>query len=182
MKTRPATEYALLGAMMSGPMHGYEILRFLDSTLGSTWRVSTSQLYTVLKRLEGRGFLESSMEPQETRPSKRVFTLTTKGRQAFLEWIHSPMGHVRDLRIEFLAKLFFIQRLSLKGADQLIEAQIGILKKTYKIVEKKREKERGPFERLVLEFKAATLEAWMKWLDQKAAPFVRKIDTSHNSV
>ena len=179
MKTRPATEYALLGAMMSGPMHGYEILRFLDSTLGSTWRVSTSQLYTVLKRLEGRGFLESSMEPQETRPSKRVFTLTTKGRQAFLEWIYTPMDHVRDLRIEFLAKLFFIQSLSLKGAGQLIEAQIGLLERTYKIVEKKKEKEQGPFERLVLEFKAATLEAWLRWLDQKAAPFVTKIDTNH---
>ena len=74
MKTKPSTEYVLLGALFLGPKHGYEIMQFLDSTLQSTWQVSTSQLYALLKRLEHDGLLESNLERQETRPSKRVFS------------------------------------------------------------------------------------------------------------
>jgi len=76
MKTEPSTEYVLLGTLFFGQKHGYEIMQFLESALESTWRVSTSQLYVLLKRLEGKGLLQSSVETQETRPSKRVFCLT----------------------------------------------------------------------------------------------------------
>ena len=34
MKDKPITEFVLLGALMSGPMHGYEILRFLGCRPG----------------------------------------------------------------------------------------------------------------------------------------------------
>jgi len=35
MKDKPATEYALLGSLMSGPRHGYEILQFLETGIGA---------------------------------------------------------------------------------------------------------------------------------------------------
>ncbi|MBW2616231.1 MAG: PadR family transcriptional regulator, partial [Deltaproteobacteria bacterium] len=59
MKTKPSTEYALLGALMSGSKHGYEILQFINTALGSTWYVGTSPLYVLLKRLERDGLLHS---------------------------------------------------------------------------------------------------------------------------
>ena len=64
MKTKPSTEYVLLGSLFSGQKHGYEIMQFLESTLESTWRESTSQLYVLLKRLEREGFVHSSLEAQ----------------------------------------------------------------------------------------------------------------------
>lgn len=173
MKTGPATEYALLGAMMDGPKHGYEILQFLGPDLGSTWRVSTSQLYALLKRLERAHLLESKMETQDTRPSKRVFSLTSKGSQAFLRWLHSPTEHVRDLRIEFLAKLFFFDRLTLDGAERLVEAQIGLLERIGKKIRQKGKGEKIPYKRLVFGFKDATLKAWAGWLSREALPFAR---------
>jgi len=48
VKTKPSTEYALLGALMAGPKHGYEIMQFLSTALGSTWHIGTSQLYALL--------------------------------------------------------------------------------------------------------------------------------------
>lgn len=180
MKTRPATEYTLLGAMMSGPRHGYEILRFLNTSLDSTWHVSTSQLYSLLKKLERRGLLESLLETQETRPSKRVFSLTSKGEQTFLEWLHRPTQHVRDVRMEFLAKLFFFRRLSLEGCGPLIEAQIQVLQKIREKIKGRLRNEEDPYEKLVLGFKKATLEAWLHWLDHEAAPFsLEKLDVMY---
>ncbi len=75
---------------MSGERHGYEIMQFLGSALGTTWRLSTSQLYVLLKRLEQEGLLDARAESQPSRPSKRVFDLTVKGRKTFLEWVDAP--------------------------------------------------------------------------------------------
>ena len=175
MRTKPSTEYVLLGTLFSGHKHGYEIMQFLESTLESTWRVSTSQLYVLLKRLEREGFVHSSLETQETRPSKRVFSLTPPGKNAFLEWVQSPTEHVRDLRIEFLAKLFFFHRLSLKGGDELVSAQVKALEEIKEGIRKRQGRENDPFEKLVLGIKVMTVETWLQWLRKQATHFLREI-------
>ncbi len=172
MKTKPSTEYALLGALMSGPKHGYEIMQFLSTAFGSTWHVGTSQLYTLLKRLEGDNLLVSSVETQDTRPSKRIFSLNAEGKKLFLDWLHSPTEHVRDLRIEFLAKLFFFHRLSLRGGRELISTQIQGLEQIRERIKQRQKKEKDPFNRLVFGFKIATVEAWLEWLVKQAKPFI----------
>jgi len=175
MKTKPSTEYVLLGTLFSGHKHGYEVMQFLESTLESTWRVSTSQLYVLLKRLEREGLVHSSLETQETRPSRRVFSLTPPGKNAFLEWVRNPTEHVRDLRIEFLAKLFFFHRLSLKGGDELVSAQVKALGEIKEGIRKRQERENDPFEKLVVGIKVMTVETWLQWLRKQATHFLREI-------
>ena len=175
MKTKPSTEYVLLGTLFSGHKHGYEVMQFLESTLESTWRVSTSQLYVLLKRLEREGLVHSSLETQETRPSRRVFSLTRPGKTAFLEWVRSPTERVRDLRIEFPAKLFFFHRLSLKGGDELVSAQVKALEEIKGGIRKRQERETDPFEKLVLGIKVMTVDTWLQWLRKQATRFLREI-------
>ncbi len=174
MKTKPSTEYVLLGTLFSGQKHGYEIMQFLESALESTWRVSTSQLYVLLKRLEGEGLLRSSLEAQETRPSKRVFSLTPVGKNAFLEWLRSPVKHVRDLRIEFLAKLFFFRRLSLQGGNDLVSAQVKALEEIKGRIQKRQDRENDLFNKLVLGIKVMTVASWLKWLRTQATHFMKE--------
>jgi PadR family transcriptional regulator AphA len=174
MKTKPSTEYALLGALMAGPGHGYEILEFINTALGSAWYVGTSPLYVLLKRLERDGLIYSRIETQETRPSKRVFTLTSEGKKVFLKWLYSPTEHVRELRIEFLAKLFFFHHLSLDGGSGLIKGQVQVLEKIKERIEQRHKKEKDPFKKLVFGFKMTTIEAWLRWLIKQAEPFIRE--------
>ena len=173
MKTKPSTEYAVMGALMSGPRHGYEIMRFLNDALGSIWHVGGSQLYALLKRLEREKLLRSYVETQDTRPSKRVFSLMPTGEKAFMGWLKSPTGHVRDLRIEFLGKLFFFDRLSLKGGAKLIEAQVRLLQQVRERIQQREKTEKDLFNKLVFGYKMATLEAWLEWLIKQAKPFVQ---------
>ncbi|MBL7213878.1 MAG: PadR family transcriptional regulator [Desulfobacteraceae bacterium] len=160
---------------MTGPKHGYEIIQFLGTALGSTWHIGTSQLYTLLKRLEGDNLLRSSLETQDTRPSKRIFSLTAEGKKLFLDWLHASTEHVRDLRIEFLTKLFFFNRLSLKGGSELVLAQIKVLEQIRERIRQRQEKEKDPFKRLVFGFKIATAEAWLEWLIKQAQPFINEV-------
>ena len=173
MKSKPTTEYALLGALMSGPMHGYEILQFLETGLGPALHISTSQLYVLLKRLEKDGLMRSSLEIQDTRPSKRVFSLRPTGKEVFLEWLLSPTEHVRDLRIEFLAKLFFFHNLGLQGGDALVDAQISLLEQVKEGLMAKRRSEKDDYNRLVYGFRISTLTGWLNWLKKEAILFVK---------
>jgi DNA-binding PadR family transcriptional regulator len=182
MKTKAPTEFVLLGALYPGSKHGYEILQFLDSALGTTWRVSTSQLYALLKRLGRGGFVRSGVRLQEARPSKRVFSLTPSGEKAFLEWLHRPIEHVRELRMEFMAKLFFFHYLSLEGAIQLIETQIRTLRQIRKGLQKRKAEETDPYHTLGLGIKLMTVNTWLRWLPKEAAPFFEKADLNDRPI
>ncbi|MCD4716038.1 MAG: PadR family transcriptional regulator, partial [Desulfobacterales bacterium] len=161
-------------ALFQGPKHGYEIMHFLDTALQSTWQVSSSQLYVLLKRLESQGLLKCSLKAQKTRPAKRVFSLTPVGRKGFLDWLRSPVENVRDLRIEFIAKLFFFHRLSVKGGEDLIKIEIESLEGLKKKFKKGRDKENDPFKKIVFGIKIITIEGWLQWLKKQAIPFIGK--------
>jgi len=177
MQTRPASEYALLGTLMTGSRHGYEIRAFLREGLGATWHIPTSQLYAQLKRLEEQGRLRSSLEAQETRPSKRVFEITDEGRRAFEAWVLAPCRHVRDLRVEFLAKLFFIRMLGMDGT-LLIQEQVKVLDRALTRMQARIAQEIDPHRRLAAGFKRATAAAWRRWLEDEALPFIQETPNS----
>jgi len=117
------SEYLVLGALMKGRMHGYEIMKFLKKNLSFAWTLGTSQLYLLLGRLESRSLVEGKQIDQDRRPSKRVFSLTAKGKEFVIRWLEVPSLHVRDVRIEFVCKLFFIKMFSPKSGQILFNNQ-----------------------------------------------------------
>jgi PadR family transcriptional regulator AphA len=118
-------EYALLGFLMPGPLHGYQLHRQLcdPDGLGGVWRIKQAQLYALLDKLEGDGYITSSLQLQETRPARRVYQLTDNGQHAFQEWLASPVQTPRQMRQEFQLKLYFAQRESQELWARLINAQ-----------------------------------------------------------
>jgi PadR family transcriptional regulator AphA len=173
MKMRNSTEFVMLGALMSGSKHGYEVMQFLSSALEPAWRVSTSQLYVLLKRLELEGMVESTLESQESRPSKRVYRITKKGKEFFVRWLKTPVEHVRDFRTEFLSKLFFFYHLALPGLETLVDAQIGALKQLRRTAHEREKKETDVFMRLVYGFKRHTMDSLVTWLLREARNLTR---------
>ena len=174
MKISNSTEFVILGALMTGSKHGYEIMQFLSSALEPAWRVSTSQLYLLLKRLELAGMVDSSLETQKTRPSKRVYGLTNLGRKVFAQWLQTPVEHVRDFRTEFLTKMFFFHHLALPGADRLLEGQIRAIEKLRLRVHDRKKMEDDVFMALVYGFKNHTIESLLTWLRQDVRTFVKE--------
>lgn len=107
-----STAYALLGFVHQGPLHGYEIYRRLTDTpeLQAVWRIKQSHLYALLSRLEGEGLLRAELEIQDTRPPRKVYHLTTTGAQAFDRWLAEPVTIPREMRLDFMLKLYFALR------------------------------------------------------------------------
>ncbi|MDQ6774229.1 MAG: PadR family transcriptional regulator [Candidatus Dormibacteraeota bacterium] len=66
---------AILALLAEQPMHGYQVIRELESRSGGAWRVSPGSVYPTLQLLEEEG-LVTGAEVE----GKRVFSLTEAGR------------------------------------------------------------------------------------------------------
>jgi DNA-binding PadR family transcriptional regulator len=60
-------ELPILGLLKDGPLHGYELKKRLDETLG-LWGVSFGSLYPALARLEREGAIEALEQVEAPRP------------------------------------------------------------------------------------------------------------------
>lgn len=163
-------KYALLGLVIDHPMHPYEMHQQLleAKALGLVWHLKQGHLYAMVASLEEAGYLTSTTESQGTRPPRKVLHLTPAGHSAFASWVATPVAHGRDLRQEFLAKLFFAAQQSAASAVALISSQrascetwIRDLSQEIQDLETSRR-----YERLVLQFRLSQMEAVLSWLDQ----------------
>lgn len=156
----------LLGLLVSRPWHGYELYQEFDRELGRVWDLGLSNLYAQLKQLEEAGLVEVQMEPQPSRPARKVYHLTTEGRAVFLAWVQQPTPYLRHIRVEFLARLYFFQRLSLEGLDELVARQQSVCRQQIERFEQLAAGADDAFRRCVLEFRRGQLEAVIRWLDR----------------
>ncbi|NIV32573.1 MAG: hypothetical protein GWN58_24965 [Anaerolineae bacterium] len=106
------------------------------------------------------------VEEQPNRPARKVYQLTPEGRAAFEEWVHQPTPYLRRIRVEFLARLYFFQRLSMDGLDRLVAGQKAVCRDQIERFDRLMADTEEPFAHLVLEFRRGQLEAVVRWLDR----------------
>ncbi len=99
-------KHALLGFINYGPMTGYELKKFFDTSVAHFWNAELSQIYPALKQLEGEGLVEMKVEVQEDRPNRKVYSITDTGRRELLDWLATPAQH-EQVREPILIKVFF---------------------------------------------------------------------------
>ncbi|MEN6370183.1 MAG: PadR family transcriptional regulator [Thermotogota bacterium] len=161
-------EYAALGFLVEAPRHGYDLRRDLVEGLGELWHVALSQLYSVLHRLVEQGWAEVEVEPQEDRPSRQMYSVTREGCRAFWEWTCSPVTHPRDLRVVFLAKVYFLRKLRPEAVGSLIDVQRSKLSEAVASLG-----ERGAVRSndtalgaAACSFRVAQMESALRWLEE----------------
>jgi PadR family transcriptional regulator AphA len=170
MSFKLSPEYALLGVLMTGPKHGYEVHSYFSSHMDQFWRLSMSQVYALLKRMEKNRMVVSKEEWQDKRPAKKIFSITHTGEEIFVKWVHSPVNHVRNLRIEFMAKLFFLKELQPTSAPAIIDKQIEILQEKEDVIKNSKEKVMDDFQKTLHSFKIKQITSAIEWL-KECKPF-----------
>jgi DNA-binding PadR family transcriptional regulator len=89
-----------------GKMYGYEIIQLIQSKTKGMWTPKAGTIYPILRRLETRGFVESTWTAKAAGgPSRRYYKITKEGEKAvktvFREWKKLASGFG-----EFLHELF----------------------------------------------------------------------------
>ena len=121
-------EHALLGLLAiseSGSGHGYDLARRFDhgEPLGDVIRLEPGMVYHHLKKLERAGWVTAVADPAAGRPARRTFALSSTGRQELERWLAEPVGRTREIRLEFLIKLYFALILDPELALRLVDEQ-----------------------------------------------------------
>jgi len=169
LKQPLAMEHALLGFLHAEPMHAYQLHQQLTAArdLGLVWRIKEPQLYRLVGRLEEAGYVRAVAAPQETRPTRKMLYLTPAGEAAFQDWLRAPVRHGRDLRLEFMAKLYFARQAGPDATRALVNAQRRELQAEHDrlTAQAARISDAAAFDRLVLEFRLGQLRAMLEWLD-----------------
>src|SRR3954467_1918677 len=86
-------DYAILGLLMLGPRHGYELLPYFSrgGELGLVCTLGTPRLYAILHTLEELELVTGEPSPPSSGPPRKVFSLTDAGDAAFRRWLSQPI-------------------------------------------------------------------------------------------
>jgi PadR family transcriptional regulator, regulatory protein AphA len=154
-----------MGMLLGGPLHGYDICRRLGEGIGSIWKLGKSQIYALLAKLEREGLVIHERVGQDNLPAKNIFSLTPEGIQVVKEWLEQPVNHFRDMRLEFVTKLWFIRQAFPEPERLLIEKQLGVCGEKVTVLEGLKDSCGNQVEALSIDFRVTVIRATVSWLE-----------------
>jgi len=160
-------EFVVLGLLLQEPLHGYDLHRRLQVEFRGIWRISLSQVYNILKRLEGQGDLTSEFQAGKSLHPRRLHRVTRAGEIRFRRWLETPTpASVRAIRVAFLTRLYFTLTEDRDRAAELVDNQqaslIADLERLSKAAALLSEGNRFP--QLALSLRIRQLQATLEWM------------------
>lgn len=154
---------------MATPQHGYQLLETFQnpSALGRVWKLSTSQLYAVLKRLHERGFIRGEEALSADAPPRTVYHITLSGQAHMQAWLDEarPSPSVRRVRVECLSRLYVARLLDVSIPD-ILQHQKTTCEHKYQQLIAQRQPNDSSTGSLALELEIAQMEAILGWITQ----------------
>lgn len=183
-------EHAILGLLAvsdTGSGHGYDLARQFspDAPLGDVLRLEPGMVYHHLKKLERLGWV--SVVPGEApgRPARRLFALTSSGRAELERWLSEPVAHTREIRLDFLVKLYLALLLDPTLAVRLVNEQRercsvlvnSLTERLRRAGDAKCGKSSTRFGVMVLDMRLAQTRAALAWLDRVGRDAAAAVET-----
>ena len=101
----------LLGILQRGDMHGYRLNDHVQDIMRMYTDIKKSTIYYTLEKLEKDGFVDQEVEREGRRPERRVYRISSKGREYFFELLRKYLGdytrtyYADDIGIAFIEQL-----------------------------------------------------------------------------
>jgi DNA-binding PadR family transcriptional regulator len=163
-----AAEYAILGLVRQRPTYGYELQRQLTGGKGlaRVCPVEPAMVYAILKSLSGLELIDGEWD-RSAYPPRAVYVATSEGDATFERWLRQPVGRMREVRHEFMVKLFFAMESDPDLADELVSEQIEACAAYGAELEHEMvEVEPGSFDAIALTSKISAAHLTAEWLSQ----------------
>ncbi|MCC6300631.1 MAG: PadR family transcriptional regulator [Anaerolineales bacterium] len=167
-------EFALLGFLLAGQSHGYDLHQKFVAELGHVWHLSQSQAYAILKRLEHRGDISAQVVEQEKLPARQILRITPQGRKRFFAWLELGIGtNARSIRLEFLTRLYFTQLHRPENISQIYGTQSAEIESRIERLESQLEHlpPEQTFNRLSLDLRLQQMRLIQNWMAEIRTQF-----------
>lgn len=101
-----ALTHTILATLGNDALSGYDLWKEFTECTSHYWQASQQQVYRELSKLETQGAIAPEVVSQEGRPDKKLYRITTVGKEILTAWIaepSSPMAVREDLLVKVLA-------------------------------------------------------------------------------
>jgi PadR family transcriptional regulator AphA len=175
-----AAEHAILGLLAlseSGIGHGYDLARQFspEAPLGDVVRLEPGMVYHHLKKLERLGWVSVVPEAEPGRPARRLYAISSAGRTELGRWLSEPVARTREIRLDFLVKLYLALLLEPALAVRLVDEQRDLCARLVESLSNRlrsgpvvenRDAVTARFGDMVLDMRLAQTQAALAWLDR----------------
>ncbi|WP_068921730.1 PadR family transcriptional regulator [Planobispora rosea] len=162
-----STRILLLGVLLDGPLHGYEVRRRLELWAADRWaNVAYGSIYHGLSKMADEGLLRRA---EEGRGGKTVYEITEAGRAEFMAGLMNYWWEIKPIVDPFQVALTFMDRLpaadlvsAMEARIEQLGAEIGMFRRA---VAAKRSHGAPRHIDETLRLNAALLEAQLRWIE-----------------
>jgi DNA-binding PadR family transcriptional regulator len=167
--SRLSPDDVILGLLAAKPCHGYQLLEYFrtPADLGQVWHLNTSQLYSILKRLEQNNFVTGKKMESHTAPSRTEYQLTEAGSKHLYQWLNeqNPSASTRHIRTQFMSRLYIARLLDI-STTAIIQQQIRTCQERRTDILTMRDQLRDGVGFLSLDLIISELETILQWIDR----------------
>lgn len=98
-----ALAHTILMLLAEQAHSGYDLSKEFNECVGHYWQATPQQIYRELAKLEKRDWIEAETITQESRPNKKLYSITATGKLKLVEWLvqpADPMSVREDLMVK----------------------------------------------------------------------------------
>jgi DNA-binding PadR family transcriptional regulator len=153
-----------LGILTRGDATGYEIKKlFEEDGYQHFVEASFGSIYPALGRLTEEGLVLVREEAQEKRPDRKVYSITPRGRAAFIGALMKPLPEDKH-RSPFVFAMLFAHLLPQAHVSAMLDAYIGQVEGKLGQLNEQSSEPKTDGERFVSGFGRAVYDAILKFL------------------
>ncbi|MBD2872498.1 PadR family transcriptional regulator [Paenibacillus arenilitoris] len=117
----------ILGQLLSGPKHGYEIKKNVQDALGESFEINNNLLYPALRRFLEMGAITKKVEKMEGKPDRHVYLMTNAGEEIFNELIRDFPRKAAANPMDFLVRVALLDRLEPEAQLEILHNRLTVL-------------------------------------------------------
>jgi DNA-binding PadR family transcriptional regulator len=117
----------ILAALLSRPMHGYEIKKVYDQTLGGLVTLHHNQLYPALRRFEVMGAVRREAIEQQGKPDRHIYYLTDHGLSELRELLRDFPRTIARNDVEFYVRFALFGFLEPEDRMKILQMRMQAL-------------------------------------------------------
>jgi len=164
----------ILGILREEKTHGYRINEYVNHALSLYTDIKKSKVYYTLEKLEKDGYIEHETKREGKRPERRVYQITKKGEDLFLQLLRNNLSEfTRAYFIDDIG-ITYMDNLSNEEAIKLLGRKRGMVQSALKQFQEV--PEHGGNWKYLINHNVSHLEADFNWINRVISDLVKKGD------
>ena len=154
-----------LGILTFGDATGYEIKKTFQERLSLVFDAGYGSIYPALTKLTADKLVSCRSETQDKRPDKKVYSITTEGRLAFVKALKKEPAQDK-FKSEALTTLMFAHLLPARNVSALIDTIINDYEQNITELSKECTMKNSHSEQFLCGFGVTIKEAAIKYMQE----------------